>query len=183
MDGHKLKSVKTENCRTLQRNPQYLTESQMESLKRSIERDGFVVPILVRPLAGTKDFDIVSGNHRFLAARELGYTELPAIIADLDDRAAKRLAINLNTVHGEPTVEQLAPFLAELDDELLREIHLEDTMMRELMAFDESLASMLHQDDLPRKLNARSDASVVEPCKCPSCGNRHRRANAPDDSE
>ena len=48
----KLEWISVERLQTLKRNPQYLTPTQMEALKASIERDGFVAPILVRPLQG-----------------------------------------------------------------------------------------------------------------------------------
>jgi ParB-like chromosome segregation protein Spo0J len=41
-------SLPVEKLVTLKRNPQYVTPRQMESLKASIRRDGFMAPILVR---------------------------------------------------------------------------------------------------------------------------------------
>src|SRR3972149_6178636 len=133
-----------DKLRALTRNPQYLTPQQLIGLKASIERAGFVAPVLVRPLKGD-DFEIVSGNHRVMAAREIGYTEVPVIVMRLDNQSARRVAINMNTVHGDPPAELLAPFLAELDDDMLRDIHLDSDLLAECVAFDTTLQERLEK--------------------------------------
>lgn len=160
---------------TLKRNPQYLTPKQMDSLKASIQRDGFCAPILVRPYKRGR-FEVVSGNHRFMAACELGMVEIPCVVSDMDEAAAKRLAINLNTIHGEPNAELLAPFLAELDITILQEIHIDDAMKKELLAFDNNLAEMLSQLEPPAAMNRESSQHSNATCKCPKCGATHVKA-------
>ena len=123
----------------LKRNPQYCTEKQMESLKESIRRDGFVVPVLIRRIPRQADrYEIVSGNHRVMAARELGMDEVPCVLVKMTNKQAQRLAVNLNTIHGEPNPELLAPFLAEMDDDVLASIHLERAELDKLLEFDDS---------------------------------------------
>ena len=165
----------------LDRNPQFLTPVQMDSLKASIRSDGFVVPILVRPRPQrpgvNPEYQIVSGNHRFMAARELGLTHVPAVVKRMSDRDAARLAINLNTVHGEPTPELLAPFLAALDDETLREIHLDAAMLDGLLGFDALLAERLSLLEAPPILDRPADtATLPRSCRCPTCGASHAKA-------
>lgn len=154
------------------RNPQYLTPRQMDSLKRSIERDGFVAPILVRSILGGH-FEIISGNHRFMAAREIGIDQIPCVICKISDKDAKRLAVNLNTIHGEPNAELLAPFLAEMDDDLLAQIHIEDKLLEELITFDKELDARLSELQPPEKMDRDSPKSLNEICNCPKCGGRH----------
>lgn len=161
---------------TLKRNPQYLTPKQMESLKASINKDGFCAPILVRPLKRGR-YEVVSGNHRFMAAVELGMLKIPCVVANLSLKAAKRLAINLNTIHGEPNAELLAPFLAELDISTLRDIHIENDMKKELIAFDEHLAEMLKELEAPEHIDRDSPQHSNATCKCPKCGSLHIRKN------
>jgi ParB-like chromosome segregation protein Spo0J len=172
---HKLISLAVEKCRLLERNPQFLTPRQLESLKKSIERDGFVAPILVREIVSDPGyFEIVSGNHRFMAARELGYQDVPAVLAELSDSSTKRLAVNLNLIHGQPTAEQLAPFLAELDDSVLSEIHLDGDLRKEVFAFDDILSERLRSlSDVPGLDRDSSKAPVPKVCKCPTCGKSH----------
>lgn len=152
----------------------------MDAMKRSIERDGFLVPILVRPMKGksksngtAQQYEIVSGNHRAMAAKEVGMTHVPAVIGRLNERQSRRVAVNLNTIHGEPNAELMAPFLAELDDALLATIHLDDSMRRQVLAFDETLASRLAQLQPPDSLNNPSTGNIPD-CLCPTCGRRHQ---------
>lgn len=174
--AHRLEEVSVDKCRLLERNPQYLTPKQLDALKRSIERDGFTVPILVRPRKGGT-YEIISGNHRFMAARDLGYTSVPAVVAKLSDQDAKRLAINLNLIHGNPLAEQLAPFLADCTDEVLSEIHLEEALLAEVKRFDVELAETLSRLEIPSGLDAPSITNDIHVCKCPTCGRKHHRAS------
>lgn len=168
----RLEWVACDKLDTLKRNPQYLTPTQMESLKASIRRDGFVAPILVRPLKGGR-FEVVSGNHRLMAARELELTRVPCVISDMSTRSAQRLAVNLNLIHGDPPAELLAPFLAELDDETLRDIHLEGELKKQVMAFDEDLAKTLAALDKDLTGVSREGQTNLPTCTCAKCGRLH----------
>jgi len=134
--------IDTEACVLLKRNPQHLTAAQLDALKASIRREGFVAPILVRPIRGGR-FEVISGNHRFIAAQQLGLKKIPAMVKAMSQKEAQRLAVNLNMIHGDPTAELLAPFLAEMSDDVLADIHLEDDFLKELIGFDETLAQHL----------------------------------------
>lgn len=171
MKKHKYTQIAVSQCRLLERNPQYLTPRQMSSLKASIERDGFTVPILVRPKG--KTYEIVSGNHRFMAAKELGHKTVPAVVAELSDQDAKRLAINLNLIHGNPLAEQLAPFLADCTDEVLAQIHLEDDLLEDIKRFDAELGDTLARFDVPESLDQDSPTTEQRVCTCKECGRKH----------
>jgi len=112
-----------------------------------------------------------------MAASELGYKEIPCVVVQMSDASAARLAINLNTIHGDPNAELLAPFLAELDDEILREIHIEDSMKAELLKFDATLAAQLEAMEPPDKMNRESPTHKNTTCKCPKCGATHIKPN------
>jgi hypothetical protein len=168
--------VKLTELSYLRRNPQYLSPHSMEALKMSIQRDGFLAPILVRK-RGAK-FELLSGNHRAMAAHELGMKEVPAIVCPLNDRQAKRVAVNLNTVHGEPNAELLAPFLAELDEELLASVHLDPDTIRAVSELDADLAASLSKLEAPEGFNRESPKTEIAQCACPTCGKRHIRGSA-----
>jgi len=177
MKNTKLSFIPISKCVMLRRNPQYLSPKQMDALKGSIKRDGFVAPILLRSLRDGR-FEVVSGNHRFLAAQELGMKQIPAVISSMKDGDAKRLAINLNTIHGDPNVELLAPFLAEMPDDILRDIHLEDNMLHELLEFDDTLHRRLEELSAPESIDRDSNPNNIPTCKCPKCGKIHCPVNA-----
>lgn len=169
---YKLKYLPTAACVMLKRNPQFLSIATMDSLRDSIRRDGFVVPILVRPI-GDGRYEILSGNHRWMAARELNLTEIPVVIAELSREQAARLAVNLNTVHGDPPVDTLVPFLAEMDDETLRSVHLDDTTRQQLCLFDATLENRLRELKPPPSVDRASKPNTIPTCVCKTCGKRH----------
>lgn len=169
-----LKMLPVSKLINLKRNPQFLTPKQMDSLKASIQRDGFVVPILVRPIKGGK-FEVVSGNHRFMAAVELKFTEVPCVVSKMSDDDCKRLAVNLNSIHGEPNPEILAPFLADMSDDVLAQIHIEDDLKAELLAFDKHLEDRLASLEPPDKINSGSPTKANHICVCPKCNRKHLR--------
>lgn len=173
-------TIKLSLLSALRRNPQYLTEKQNEALRRSIEQDGFLCPIVVRKRK--QGYEILSGNHRVLASREAGLTEVPCMLVHpCDDKRAARIAVNMNTVHGDPTPELMAPFIASMDDETMHSLFLGDELLGGLMEFDITLASRLRDLELPDNLNSKGNRGKSIPnCVC-KCGNRHV-ANALKDS-
>jgi ParB/RepB/Spo0J family partition protein len=172
----KLIQVAVPKCRVLTRNPQYLTPHQMDALKTSIARDGFLVPILVRP--HDDYYEVLSGNHRFLCAQELDLPRIPALEIHCTDEEARRIAVNLNTIHGEPDPAALAPFLADLDDELLGTIHLADDCLKALRDFDGELATRLDELQPVDAVNQDSQPQIPN-CRCDTCGRLHIAATAP----
>src|SRR5713101_8753259 len=58
-------------------NPRSHSPKQIRQLARSIGAFGFNVPILINRMLG-----IVAGHGRLLAARELGWQEVPTILLD-----------------------------------------------------------------------------------------------------
>lgn len=169
---YKLRYIPVASCVMLRRNPQFLAPAVMESLRKSIQTDGFVVPILVRPIAREK-YEILSGNHRWMAAREVGLEEISAVVAELNQAQAARLAVNLNTVHGDPPIDTLAPFLSEMDDEVLASIHIDDGMKRQLVLFDATLEQRLGMLLPHPSVDHGSKPNTIPTCKCPTCGKQH----------
>ena len=179
----KLITVSIDKLIALRRNPQYLSERQNKALRESIERDGFLCPVVVRKHKKVKDsYEILSGNHRVNASRESGLKELPCVLVHpCDDKRAARIAVNMNTVHGDPTPELLAPFLAEIDDESLQSLFLDRDLIAGIVAFDQTLQERLKLLELPDVLNSKGNQGAGIPnCVC-KCGDRHV-AHAPSAS-
>lgn len=140
-------------------------------MRASIRRDGFVAPILLRPRGAR--YEVVSGNHRALAARAEGLRVVPAVIAELDDVAAMRLAVAMNLVHGDPPVETLAPFIAELPTVELAALYIPDDLLARLVDFDETLRATLAELDAPAGFKRCSSTTSTNTCKCATCGRVH----------
>ncbi len=171
----KLITVAIDKLIALRRNPQYLSERQNKALRESIERDGFLCPVVVRKHKKvTESYEILSGNHRVNASRESGLKELPCVLVHpCDDKRAARIAVNMNTVHGDPTPELLAPFLAEIDDDALQNLFLDRELIADIVAFDQTLEQRLKLLELPDVVNSKGNKGGGIPnCVC-KCGDRH----------
>ena len=66
-------------------------EDEIAQLQASLDTSGLLQPITVRPV-GTQ-FELVAGERRLRAATRLGWTEIPAIVKDYDDKALLTLAL------------------------------------------------------------------------------------------
>jgi ParB family chromosome partitioning protein len=68
------------------------TEPDLAELEASIRSNGLLQPITVRSQPGG-GWELVAGERRLRAAGRLGWTEIPAVVRDFDDRAMLTLAL------------------------------------------------------------------------------------------
>lgn len=68
-------------------------ESEIEELSQSIAEHGLVQPVVVRPGKEPGTFEIIAGERRWRAAIHAKIPEIPAIVREVDDRAALEIAI------------------------------------------------------------------------------------------
>jgi len=81
----------------------------------SISEFGFVVPLLVRPHPWEPDaYQIIDGEHRWRAGKELGMTSFPVSIIEVDDETAQQLSIVLNETRGAANQLKLASLVRSL---------------------------------------------------------------------
>src|SRR5438874_3585606 len=62
-------------------------------LQESVKTSGLLQPITVRRRAGRDGFELIAGERRLRAAKNLGWREIPAIIKEIDDRTLLTLAL------------------------------------------------------------------------------------------
>lgn len=90
---------------------QVLDNDEMNSLIESVQQQGIMTPLIVRPLEGTTDeYEIISGHHRFRAAQKAGLTEVPAFIRPVsrDEAAIMVVDSNLHREHLLPSEKAFA---------------------------------------------------------------------------
>lgn len=76
-----------------QRNPRrHFDENELQDLASSIRQHGIVQPVVVRTIAANR-YEIIAGERRWRAAQLAGFTDVPVIVRDVDDRTALELAI------------------------------------------------------------------------------------------
>jgi ParB family chromosome partitioning protein len=67
---------------------------ELAELEASLKANGLLQPVTVRPLAGEAGrYELVAGERRLRAATRLGWTEIPALVREFDDRAMLTLAL------------------------------------------------------------------------------------------
>jgi len=84
--------------------------AELLALSDSIEQNGVLSPILVRPLEGTDDYEIVSGHRRCRAAELAGLSSVPVIVTELsrDEAVIQMVDSNLHREHLLPSEKALA---------------------------------------------------------------------------
>jgi len=68
---------------------------KLAQLVESVQEFGILEPLLVRPLENG-EYELVAGERRLRAAHELGLTEVPIVVHDLDERQALQVALMEN---------------------------------------------------------------------------------------
>ena len=90
---------------------QVLDNEEMNSLIESVQQQGIMTPLIVRPLEGTTDeYEIISGHRRFRAAQKAGLAEVPAFIRPVsrDEAAIMVVDSNLHREHILPSEKAFA---------------------------------------------------------------------------
>ena len=85
--------------------------TEMNNLAESIQENGILTPLLVRPLEGDVDeYEVISGHRRLHAAQKAGMSEVPAFIYPIDRDAAAILLVdsNLHREHILPSEKAFA---------------------------------------------------------------------------
>jgi len=67
-------------------------QAELAELAQSIEENGLLQPLLVRTRPGDR-YELVAGERRLRAITSLGWTEVPAVVRDIDDRTVLVFAL------------------------------------------------------------------------------------------
>ncbi len=73
-------------------------DSTIADLAKSIAQQGLLSPITVLPTPDGR-FDLVAGQRRFLACKQLGWSEIPAIVRDVASSADATALSLVENVH------------------------------------------------------------------------------------
>jgi len=71
-------------------------DQDMLKLIDSIQENGQMVPVFVRPAKDSNGYEMIAGHRRKFAFQQLGMTEIQAIVRDLDDDQATILMVDSN---------------------------------------------------------------------------------------
>ena len=139
-------------------NPNRMSARQFKALKKSIQRWGFLVPIVTN-----KDLLVADGEHRLLAARDIGMTQVSVVRLPVDDVDRRMIRQVMNKIRGEHDLfldaEEYYRMVSEGSRDLIRELLNEnDLRIDNLLRLREPLAI----DDGELKAIAERFATKVE---------------------
>ena len=94
-------------------------DDEMNTLIESIQTQGVLSPLIVRPIENTDEYEVISGHRRLHAAQKAGITEVPALIYALD-RDAAAIAVVDSNLHREHILPSEKAFAYKLKYEALK---------------------------------------------------------------
>ena len=94
-------------------------DDEMNTLIESIQTQGILSPLIVRPIENTEEYEVVSGHRRLHAAQKAGITEVPALIYALD-RDAAAIAVVDSNLHREHILPSEKAFAYKLKADALK---------------------------------------------------------------
>jgi len=98
-----------------------MSQAVRRKLTAYLKREGLVEPMVVRPHPKRdKKYEILGGFHRWeICKDDLGYSQMPCVVLEgLDDKRAKVLSVNLNSMSGQPVPSLLSSLLADLQQDM-----------------------------------------------------------------
>jgi len=148
--------VPLDAIRTHPKNPR---RGDIDAIAASIRANGFYGALVVQRSSGF----ILAGNHRFLAAKKLGFSSVPVLFVDVDDRVAEKILLADNRTSD----------LAEYDDEALAELLSSLAQDDELegTGYDQAAVDALLDElsaDAPDALDEVLDAEDGDPIEPPA---------------
>ena len=113
-------NIAVSKLRPFENNPyQVKDDAEMNTLIESIQTQGVLSPLIVRPIEDTDEYEVISGHRRLHAAQKAGITEIPALIYALD-RDAAAIAVVDSNLHREHILPSEKAFAYKLKYEALK---------------------------------------------------------------
>lgn len=72
---------------------QYFDPNKLEELTYTVKKHGVLEPLLVRLIPHSSQYELVAGERRYRAAQKAALSEVPVIVLDLTDLAAREVAL------------------------------------------------------------------------------------------
>ncbi len=153
---------------------QHFDQDRIDELAMSIKEHGVFTPVLIRK--SVSGFQLIAGERRLRAVKQVGLDRIPAIILDFDDRQMMEVSLieniqreDLNVVEEAKAYQTLIERLGLTQEELGKKVgksrvHITNTLR--LFQLPESVIQMLYNQELSmgqvKPLISCEDKSLVE---------------------
>lgn len=147
-------------------------ERALKELAISIKEHGVIQPIIVREISDNK-YEIIAGERRYKASALAGLTKIPAIIRNLDDKEAAKVALlenlqrkNLNPIEEARTYQKIIELDEMTQEELAKTMGKSQSAvankLRLLSLPDEIQSSLLKEEISERHARALINLDSLE---------------------
>lgn len=153
---------------------QHFDQDRIDELAMSIKEHGVFTPVLIRK--SVSGFQLIAGERRLRAVKQVGLDRIPAIILDFDDRQMMEVSLieniqreDLNVVEEAKAYQTLIERLGLTQEELGKKVgksrvHITNTLR--LFQLPESVIQMLYNQELSmgqvKPLISCEDKNLVE---------------------
>lgn len=147
--GHRLLEIPLSDVVTNPNQPRKLfSKSALDELAQSLEEKGILQPLVVRHLGGGK-YELVAGERRFRAAKQIGMETVPVVVKNIEDNEVLELALieNIQRENLNPIEEALA-----YRDLLSKFQYTQDELAKRLGKDRSSIANALRLLKLPESI-------------------------------
>jgi len=145
-------TVKLSELKTDGENPNKMSKEQLERLKASIKKWGFIVPIITN-----KDLLIADGEQRYTAAKALAMSEVSVIRLPVEDVDRRLLRQVLNKLKGKHEKD-----LDQLEYERIIQAGKEEDLKYYLIISDDKLKNLLSEE---KGVTFNESFEVIIECK------------------
>ena len=113
-------AIPIEKLRPFEGHPyKVLDNEEMEALTESVHTEGILSPLIVHPLEGTDEYEIISGHRRLHAAQRAGLSEVPALVCEISREEAAIMLVDSN-LHREHILPSEKAFAYKLKMDALK---------------------------------------------------------------
>ncbi len=136
-------------------------EGSMAELVQSLEEHGLIQPVIVRPCPG--GYQLIAGERRLRAAKELGWKTIPAVVRELDDAASAQLALIENLQREDLSYWEEADAYQRLLDEFGMT---QEELARKIGKSQSAIANKLRLLKLSPRVRSRISREIMSERHC-----------------
>ncbi len=147
-------------------------EEKLEELKESIQQNGLIQPLTVRPM--DDHYELIAGERRYRACKKAGFTTIPCyVLSPTDDQAAQMALIENVQRQDLSAIEEAKSYL-----QIMKQAHLsQEQIAKKIGKSQSAIANKIRLLNLPDEIQEGViDGKITE---------RHARAllSAPEDKQ
>ena len=165
LDSFKTVMWPVKDLKPAEYNPRKINQAQLDRLKRSIQENGFLEPLLVNTYKDRKGV-VIGGHQRLKALIELGVVEIPCVEASFPLKKEKSVNVQMNKLGGDFDFDMLAEHF-EMEE-------LEDMGFEKFEFNTNKLDIDSFLIDSPEEVEEKIPPKIEVTHTCPKCGHEFK---------